>query len=214
MVHIVTNADRTQTLEIGTDKSGIYFTDDPTEIANEVNDTFDVLLRQSATIRLQCRNLIGDFFCKSCRDAVVNIYKNDRCVFAGFIEPQSYSQPYNDIYDEVELNCIDVLSALQYSKYMNVGALGVIYAVVKNEAKQRSFYDIATEILQGIMADVDIVGGHTINYWYDGSKAARQWTHRPPTATKSLSSFQYLICCFWETRRTMFGSKTRCWRNF
>lgn len=170
-VHIVTNADRTQTLEIGTDKSGVFFTDDPTEIANEVNDTFDVLLRQSAIIRLQCRNLIGDFFCKSCRDAVVNIYKNDKCVFAGFIEPQSYSQPYNDIYDEVELNCIDVLSALQYSKYMNVGALGVIYAVVKSEAKQRSFYDIATEILQGIMAGIDIVGGHTINYWFDGSKA-------------------------------------------
>ena len=170
-VHIVTNADRAQTLEIGTDKSGIYFTDNPTEIANEVNDTFDVLLRQSATINLQCRNLIGDFFCKSCRDAVVNIYKNQKCVFAGFIEPQSYSQPYNDIYDEVELNCIDVLSALQYSKYMNVGALGVTYAAVKGEAGQRSFYKIATEILRGITADIDIVGGHTIKYWYDGSKA-------------------------------------------
>ena len=186
-VHIVTNADRAQTLEIGTDKSGIYFTDNPTEIANEVNDTFDVLLRQSATINLQCRNLIGDFFCKSCRDAVVNIYKNQKCVFAGFIEPQSYSQPYNDIYDEVELNCIDVLSALQYSKYMNVGALGVIYAAVKNEAKQRSFYDIATEILQGIMAGIDIVGGNTINYWFDGSKAIDAQTANRYQVFKQLS---------------------------
>lgn len=186
-VHIVTNADRAQTLEIGTDKSGIYFTDNPTEIANEVNDTFDVLLRQSATINLQCRNLIGDFFCKSCRDAVVNIYKNQKCVFAGFIEPQSYSQPYNDIYDEVELNCIDVLSALQYSKYMNVCALGVIYAAVKNEAKQRSFYDIATEILQGIMAGIDIVGGNTISYWYDGSKAIDAQTANRYQVFKQLS---------------------------
>lgn len=170
-VHIVTDADRAQTLEIGTDKSGVYFSDNPTEIANEVNDTFDVLLRQSAIIRLQCRNFIGDFFCKSCRDAVVNIYKNQKCVFAGFIEPQSYSQPYNDIYDEVELNCIDVLSALRYSKHLSVGALGVTYAAVKGTAGQRSFYEIATKILQGITAGIDIVGGHTINYWYDGSKA-------------------------------------------
>ena len=186
-VHIVTNADRAQTLEIGTEKSGIFFTDDPAEIANEVNDTFDVLLRQSATISLQCRNLIGDFFCKSCRDAVVNIYKNQKCVFAGFIEPQSYSQPYNDIYDEVQLNCIDVLSALQYSKYMNVGALGVLYAAIKQEAKQRSFYDIVTEILKAVTTDIDIVGGNTINYWYDGSKAIDAQTANRYQVFKQLS---------------------------
>lgn len=186
-VHIVTNKDREQTLEIGTEKAGIYFSDDPAEIANEVNDTFDVLLRQSATIRLLCRNLIGDFFCKSCRDSVINIYKNQKCVFAGFIEPQSYSQPYNGIYDEVQLNCIDVLSALQYSKYMNVGALGVFYSTIKQEAKQCSFYDIVTEILKAVTTDIDIVGGNTINYWYDGSKAIDAQTVNRYQVFKQLS---------------------------
>ena len=169
-VYIVTQGDRTQTLEIGTEKADVYFTEDPAEITNEVNDTFDHLLRQSATIRLLCGNLISDFFSTSCRDAVVNIYKNDKCIFAGFIEPQTLSQPYNDRWDELELNCIDVLSALQYSKYKNVGALGVIYAFVKAEAEQRSFYDIATEILQGVTADLDILGNQNIKFWYDGSK--------------------------------------------
>lgn len=170
-VYIVTQGDRTQTLEIGTEKADVFFTEDPAEITNEVNDTFDHLLRQSATIRLLCGNLISDFFSTSCRDAVVNIYKNDKCIFAGFIEPQTLSQPYNDRWDELELNCIDVLSALQYSKYKNVGALGVIYAFVKAEAAQRSFYDIATEILQGVTADLDILGNQNIKFWYDGSKA-------------------------------------------
>lgn len=170
-VHIVTRNDRTQTLEVGTEKADVYFSEDPVEITSEVNDTFDVLLRHSATIRLLCGNLIADLFSTSCRDAVVNIYKNDTCVFAGFIEPQTLSQPYNDRWDEIELNCIDVLSALQYSKYKNVGALGVIYAFVKNEAAQRSLYDIATEILKSVTADIDIVGGQTIKYLYDGSKA-------------------------------------------
>ena len=170
-VHIVTGNDRTQTIEIGTEKADVYFSEDPAEIENEVNDTFDVLLRNSAKIRLLCGNLIKDLFSTSCRDAVVNIYKNDTCIFAGFIEPQTLSQPYNDRWDELELNCIDALSALQYSKYKNVGALGVIYAFVKAEAAQRSFYDIATEILQGVTEGLDILGDQNIKFWYDGSKA-------------------------------------------
>lgn len=170
-VHIVTGNDRTQTIEIGTEKADVYFSEDPAEIENEVNDTFDVLLRNSAKIRLLCGNLIKDLFSTSCRDAVVNIYKNDTCIFAGFIEPQTLSQPYNGRWDELELNCIDALSALQYSKYKNVGALGVIYTFVKAEAAQRSFYDIATEILQGVTEGLDILGNQNIKFWYDGSKA-------------------------------------------
>lgn len=170
-VHIVTGNDRTQTIEIGTEKADVYFSEDPAEIENEVNDTFDVLLRNSAKIRLLCGNLIKDLFSTSCRDAVVNIYKNDTCIFAGFIEPQTLSQPYNNRWDELELNCIDALSALQYSKYKNVGALGVIYAFVKAAAAQRSFYDIATEILQGVTEGLDILGNQNIKFWYDDSKA-------------------------------------------
>lgn len=186
-VYIVTKGDRTQTLEIGTEKADVYFSEDPAEITNEVNDTFDVLLRQSATIRLLCGNLITDFFSTSCRDAVVNIYKNDKCVFVGFVEPQTLSQPYNERWDELELNCIDVLSALQYSKYKDVGALGVVYAFVKSEAAQRTFYDIATEILKGAVADVDIVGGNTVKFWYDGSKAVDASTANKYQVFKQLS---------------------------
>lgn len=186
-VHIVTGNDRTQTIEIGTEKADVYFSDDPAEIENEVNDTFDVLLRNSAKIRLLCGNLITDLFSTSCRDAVVNIYKNDTCIFAGFIEPQTLSQPYNNRWDELELNCIDALSALQYSKYKNVGALGVIYAFVKTEAAQRSFYDIATEILQGVTEGLDILGNQNIKFWYDGSKAVDAQTANRYQVLRQLS---------------------------
>lgn len=186
-VYIVTGNDRTQTIEIGTEKADVYFSDDPAEIENEVNDTFDVLLRNSAKIRLLCGNLITNLFSTSCRDAVVNIYKNDTCIFAGFIEPQTLSQPYNDRWDELELNCIDALSALQYSKYKNVGALGVIYAFVKTEAAQRSFYDIATEILQGVTEGLDILGNQNIKFWYDGSKAVDAQTANRYQVLRQLS---------------------------
>ena len=186
-VHIVTGNDRTQTIEIGTEKADVYFSEDPAEIENEVNDTFDVLLRNSAKIRLLCGNLIKDLFSTSCRDAVVNIYKNDTCIFAGFIEPQTLSQPYNDRWDELELNCIDALSALQYSKYKNVGALGVIYAFVKAEAAQRSFYDIAAEMLEGVTEGLDILGNQNIKFWYDGSKAVDAQTANRYQVFKQLS---------------------------
>ena len=186
-IHIVTANDRTQTIEIGTEKADVYFSEDPAEIENEVNDTFDVLLRNSAKIRLLCGNLITNLFSTSCRDAVVNIYKNDTCIFAGFIEPQTLSQPYNDRWDELELNCIDALSALQYSKYKNVGALGVIYAFIKAEAAQRSFYDIATEILQGVTDGLDILGNQNIKFWYDGSKAVDAQTANRYQVFKQLS---------------------------
>ena len=134
-----------------------------------------------------CGNLIKDLFSTSCRDAVVNIYKNDTCIFAGFIEPQTLSQPYNDRWDELELNCIDALSALQYSKYKNVGALGVVYAFVKAKTTQRSFYDIATEILQGVTDGLDILGNQNIKFWYDGSKAVDAQTANRYQVFKQLS---------------------------
>lgn len=170
-VHIVTLNDRTVELEIGTQQADIYFTDDPVEIHSEVSNTFDVLLRQSAKVHLLCGNLIPDFFCTSCTDAVVNIYKGTQCVFAGFIEPMTFSQPYNDRWDELELNCVDVLSALQYSRYKNVGALGVNYEAIRANATQRRFVDIIREMIGGITRNLDTTGARTINLWYDGSIA-------------------------------------------
>lgn len=170
-VHIVTENSRAIQVEIGDEKGGVFFTTNPVEIENSVNDTFDHLLRSQATIRLLVRDFIPDFFCTSCRDAVVNIFKGDKCIFAGFIEPQTYSQGYNEVFDELEISCIDVLSALHYSKYRNVGGLGVLYEVVKANAGQRIFSDIITDILNSVCAAIDITGVGGVRYYYDGSKS-------------------------------------------
>lgn len=170
-VHILTGGDRTKETVIGEKNGKLSFTDDPVELTSQVNDTFDHLLCQQATVRLLARNFVPDFFCASCRDAVVNIYREGECLFAGFIEPQSYSQGYNEEFDEIELSCIDALTALQYAKYRDVGSLGVLYNVVKAEAEQRTFLAMLKEILGGVTAELDIVGGNAMRYLYDGSKA-------------------------------------------
>lgn len=170
-VHILTGGDRTKETVIGEKNGELSFTDDPVELTSQVNDTFDHLLCQQATVRLLARNFVPDFFCASCRDAVVNIYREGECLFAGFIEPQSYSQGYNEEFDEIELSCIDALTALQYAKYRDVGSLGVLYNVVKTEAEQRTFLAMLKEILGGVTAELDIMGGNAMRYLYDGSKA-------------------------------------------
>lgn len=170
-VHILTGADRTQTVEIGAEGGDVFFTEDPVEITSEVNDTFGHLLRHSASVRLLTREYIGAFFSNSCFDAVVNIYLDGRCIFAGYIEPQTYSQGYNEVYDELELNCIDALSALQYCKFKNIGALGVSYDVEKTEARTASFGQILSSILTKATAGLDITGGNEVRCLYDGSKS-------------------------------------------
>lgn len=171
-VHILTLGDRTTEVEIGADGSGLDWTDDPVDITSEVSDTFDVLLRHQASVRLLTKNFVPDFFCSSCRDAVVNIYREGKCLFAGFVEPQTYSQGYNEELDEIELSCIDVLTALRYFSYGNIGKPGLSYASVKMGAKQRNILEILMEILQGSsVTGLDILEGRNPHLYYDGSKA-------------------------------------------
>lgn len=170
-VHIVTENSRAQQVEIGDEKSGVFFTTNPVEIESSVNDTFDHLLRSQATIRLLTRDFIQDLFCTTCMDAVVNIFKGNKCIFAGFVEPQTYSQGYNEVYDELEISCIDVLSALQYSKYRDVGGLGVLYDTVKINAGQRTIKDMLDDILNRACEHIDITGVGGVQIYYDGSKA-------------------------------------------
>lgn len=169
-VIIITNGDDSQRVEIGNEEDGIFFTDDPVEITSQVNDTFDHILCYQASVRLLCKNFVPDFFCSSCRDAVVNILRNDESIFVGYIEPQAFSQGYNENYDEVELTCIDCLSALSYSNYRNVGAAAVLYDVLKGKAAQRTFYDIVTEILNDVSDAANYWMAGAFPIWYDGSK--------------------------------------------
>lgn len=175
-VVICTKGDNAKRVEIGNEKDGIFFTDDPVEITSQANDTFDHLLCYQASVRLLCKNFVPDFFCSSCRDAVVNILRNEECIFVGYVEPQAFSQGYNEDYDEVELTCIDCLSALSYSNYRNVGAAAVLYDALKGKAAQRTFYDIIAEILYDVGEAANYMGGGTFKIMYDGSKALSNGT--------------------------------------
>lgn len=149
-VNIITNNDNSQTVSIGDNTSGVFFAEDPVEISNENTDPTDVILAQSCTITLLSDHFIADLFQLNALNATVNILIGDKIVFNGFIEPQTYSQSFNEIYDELELNCISALSALQYIQYKNVGDNGSKYEEAKATAGQRTFYEVITEAINKI----------------------------------------------------------------
>lgn len=194
-VEILSHGDRTEEKIIGTEAGGIYFQEDPVEITDEMNDTFDHLLRHSCTIRLLCRSFISDFYNKSCRNTVVNVLRDGQIVFAGFIEPLVFSQGYNEEYDEVELNCIDVLSSLQYSRYLNVGTPGVEYTTVKDNAEQKTFLQICSAILTIATESLIISNAaqHPIRLYYDNSKALSSDESGPTSVFSQISISEILF---------------------
>lgn len=190
---ILTRGDRSQTVEIGDPDGGLFFSDDPVEIASSVNDTFDHLLRSEATIRLQARGFVPDLFQPCCLDAAVNIIVGGRCVFAGFIEPQAYSQDFCGLYDDLELSCIDALSALQYAKHRGVGSPGVLYESVRAAAGQLTFAQAIGEIFSGVAGRLDIAGLGGARLLYDGSKAIDASAARRHSVFSDLSISELLF---------------------
>ncbi len=171
----IRTADNDGDLEIGSEESGIWFPgEEAVEIESSVNDTMDVLLRSQATVRLLVSNVVSELFCRSCRDAVINIYRGETCVFAGYVEPQIYEQGYNEELDELELTCVDVLSGLQYRKYKGLGDGSVSYSSVRQNAAQRSMIDLLGEIIGGAAEDIDILHGAGARIIYDGSKSLNE----------------------------------------
>lgn len=168
-VEIRTAGTDTPSIEIGDDAAGVWFTDDPVTIESSTNDTRDALLRHTASIRLLSRLPLTDLYQFTGMDGVVNIYLSGRPVFAGYIEPLNYTQEFISSTDEIELNCVDALSALQYYKWRDVGKAGVNFADLKREAADLTFADIIGRTVEKITAALNIRKSGASNVFFDGT---------------------------------------------
>lgn len=129
--------------EIG--KDGLYFSSEPVHLEETLDDITEHVIRKSATINLVVSDYLGDLlFTGAARDIVVNVWKGSECIFAGYVEPATYSQPFNSNVDEFTLNCTDFLSTLQYTSYKNIVPLNYRQAV--QEAGSTSFMEVLGRI--------------------------------------------------------------------
>ena len=135
-IHIY-NQNGSGELVIGTDD--IYFASDPLTITINADDEFTHVIKKSANIRIVSQTALYDYlFANTQEDVIVEIYQGQTLIFKGYVEPNIYSQPYANKYDEIDINCLDYLSILQYKKLSDVSN----YNTYKSNAGISSFADI------------------------------------------------------------------------
>ncbi len=94
--------------------SDVQFAEDPVSIATETDSLFEVILAKSARITLLSKNYLGNvLFAAKPTDVSVKIFRDNTLLFDGFLEPNTYKQPYSRVYDSFELNAVDRLSVMQ-----------------------------------------------------------------------------------------------------
>ena len=165
-VHILSDNDKTKELTIG--EKGLFFSGSPISIETDIDDTFQTIIRRSATINLVTSDYIGDkLFANNSRNIKVNIYKEDLCIYAGFVEPNTFSQPFANGLEEFTINTTDALTTLQYYNYGDVTLK--TYLKAKKDAKVKTFKDMLDQMLGDIL-DIDIVNGTGGVIYYDLSK--------------------------------------------
>lgn len=183
-VQITTNNATTPIIEI-TKENGLWFSGDPIQIETNIDDTFEHLIRKSCTINLITNGYVGtDLFADNARSVEVEITNGNVCLFHGYLEPNTFSQPFAKPLEEFSLNCVDSLSTLQYYKYNDVTLTN--FDVKKATANVVTFKDVLNKIFDTNNG----IGGGTI--WYDKSKGIA--ANRTTTIFDDLAiSEQYII---------------------
>ena len=143
-----------------------FAADDTVTIDSGVNDSLDVCQQHSCTIALHAATYVSDLFTSEYKDGKVEVSVNGACVFSGWLEPRTLTQPFNDVYDDLSLQCVDSLSAMQYSNYKDVNNT-TTYTAAAEKADMRTFKDLLTEALS------KGTDGGSYNVWWDSSRAAK-----------------------------------------
>lgn len=151
------------TVVIGEPSFGLFFTKDaPIETTHAYNDQFDIIMRESCTIRLLASEPLTHLYSQDVLDNKVTVTRSGEVIFMGYVEPQAFSQPFNSRYDEVELSCIDLFSALQYRVWGDVSRADVDYDTAKAGATRMTFGAVLKKCTDAVGADLQTITDGTI----------------------------------------------------
>ena len=141
---------------ISVGSNGLFFGGNPVTISYNIDDTFEHIIRKTATINFVTNYYLGDkLFANNAKDVSVRVQKAGTTIFDGHVDPNTFNQPFIAGLGEFSINCLDRLSVLQYYNYKEATIKN--YDTLKKESGIRTFKDILIEILG-------------INILYDGSK--------------------------------------------
>lgn len=137
----------------------VKFAGDPVTIEETNDDNFNTIIRKSAQVNLVTKEYLGNYlFGNNSRSISVVITVSGNTVFNGYVDPNTFNQPYTTPLDEFTINCIDKLSTLEYYNYKNANVNN--YDVIKHGADNVTFRSILNDALSGLTFD---------NIYYDRS---------------------------------------------
>lgn len=99
----------------------VWFSADNTaQVETRCDDILTHIMEGRATVTLLTRDILQPLFQANAHDTTVLISVDGSAVFAGYLEPRVYTQDYADEANQLQLNCVDCLSALRYSYFRNI----------------------------------------------------------------------------------------------
>lgn len=166
---VITDGDMTKDVKtIG--EEGLFFSSDALSVEKNTTDTFDTIIKTSATINLISDSYVGNLlFGNNARSISVSIFKNNSPFFFGFVEPATFTQPFASVYDSFTVNCVDALSTLENYKYKGITTKEK-YDNFKIDANTISFNDIMISSIFKDLLNLDKIKNSITHIWYDGSK--------------------------------------------
>ena len=170
---VITDGDATKDIKV-IGEEGLYFSNDALTVESNTNDTFDTIIKTSATINLVSDSYVGHLlFGNNARSISVTIYKSNVPFFCGFVEPATFTQPFASVYDSFTINCVDALSTLENYKYKGITTKAK-YDSFKIDANTISFNDIMINSIFKDLLKLDKIKNKKTHIWYDGSKGVEK----------------------------------------
>ena len=131
----------TITTKVGTGTTNLVLSTSPfvEELEGDENTIFKPCKYSSATVRILAKDYMWDMYQSKAQDvSVVLTDEVGNVEWTGYVTPNMYDMGYESDKEELEIECIDALSTLQYFKYTSV----------EGKAKTKSFLDIIKNILR------------------------------------------------------------------
>ena len=101
-------------INIDTSHSVKFAGESPIVITQQQSDTFDHLFKTQCKISLLSKQWLGEYlYANNNLSIVVNVWVDNDCVFAGYVTPNTYNQNYSHEWENIDINCVDMLSTLK-----------------------------------------------------------------------------------------------------
>ena len=111
-IEIITNNVTGQTKEI-------QLSGEPFSLETVSNGLYSNLKLHNATINIVNKDALFDLYSSTAKGTKVSVTSGDDVIFKGYATPVSYSQPYSNILEVIELQAVDGISILEYIKYQS-----------------------------------------------------------------------------------------------